>query len=346
MIAYFPCSVQARNSDCMYHILPCLPRHIILCTDVDPAYDVVTPEAGNYKYLRKATNKAAVNMKANPQTLIMALYHETYDRVTRILGKYRAHDFRDIITTAKAVITVGHGDARALNSADTVADVLDVLCVDDNWKDTRLLKEIVKYLPKDARTTVAISLLDRYNSYLYVYERGVPVQDLLTKEASAPDMTKARVAVTVANDMSQFTCRDYRELVDLLLYNSWQCPHDEDIVDVQTGSTTVVFLIDKAFTGNIIQYSATASSLWAFQELRVTRVRVGNFDLNVVQLLTQHFKEALRGGLTGSMDFVGAIKVCGVCELLNLLARSTMQPLMNRGLPLVFFALIISSSGL
>ena len=278
---------------------------------MDPAYDVETPEAGDYKYLRKATKKAAMNLKANQQTLIMALYHDTYDRVTRILANYRAQDFSGIMATARTAIILGHGDKRALNTADTVADVLYVLHADENWKDTQLLKEIVKYLPKDARTTVAISLLDRYNSYLYVYEKDVSVQDLLTKDVSAPDMTKARVEVTVATDMSEFTCKDYMELVDLLLYNSWQCPRDEDIFDVQTGSTTLVFLLDKAFMGNIIQYSATASSLWAFQELRVTRVRVGDFDLNVIQLLTQHFKEALRGGLTGSMDFMGAIKVCG-----------------------------------
>ena len=100
-------------------------------------------------------------------------------------------------------------------------------------------------------------------------------------------------------------------MLHMLLHICWQCPHDEDIVGVKPGSTTVVFLIDK----NIIQYSLTANSLWAFQELRVTRVRVGAFELNVVQLLTQHFKEALRNGLTSGMDFVGATKVCGSCEL-------------------------------
>ena len=303
--------VQASNSDCMYHRLPSLLWYIILYTDVDPAYDVETPEMGNYKYLMKATKKAAMNKKANPQTLIMALYHDTYDRVTRILANYRAQDFSGIMAAARAVIILRRGDVTALITAGTVADVLSMLHVDENWKCTRFLKEIVNYLPKDARTTVAIRLLDRYNLYLYVYEKGVSVQDLLTKDVSAPDVTKARVEVTVDTDMSDFTCRDYMELVDLLLYNSWQCPHDEDIVDVQTGSTTVVFLIDKAFMGNIIQYSAAASSLWAFQELRVTRVRVGDFDLNVVELLIQHFKEALRSGLTSSIDFVGAIKVCG-----------------------------------
>ena len=111
-------------------------------------------------------------------------------------------------------------------------------------------------------------------------------------------------------------------MLHLLLHICWQCPHDKDIVGFEPGSTTVVFLIDRTFMENIFQYSLTANSLWAFQELRVTRVRVGAFELNVVQLLTQHFKEALRSGLTSDMDFVGATKVCGSCELLILLFAS------------------------
>ena len=93
---------------------------------------------------------------------------------------------------------------------------------------------------------------------------------------------------------------------------------------IEQGSTTVVFLIDKAFTENIIHSSRKVSSLWAFQELYVTRVSFGDFELNVVQLLTQQFKEALHSGVTGSMDFVGATTVRGSCcdhEFLGILAR-------------------------
>ena len=122
-------------------------------------------------------------------------------------------------------------------------------------------------------------------------------------------------STAVAKKITGYAAKDCQEMLHELLHICWHCPRDEDIVDVKPGSTTVVLLIDKAF---IIQYSATASSLWAYQEFRVTRVRVGAFELNVVQLLTQHFKEALRSGLTGGMDFVGATKVCGSCELLVL----------------------------
>ena len=92
----------------------------------------------------------------------------------------------------------------------------------------------------------------------------------------------------------------------------------------------VVFRIDKDFTENINPSSCKVSSLWAFQELRVTRVCFGAFELNVVQLLTKHFKEALHSRLTGGMDFVGATKVCGRCELLILLFVSSCNvPLHN-----------------
>ena len=144
------------------------------------------------------------------------------------------------------------------------------------------------------------------------------MQELPTSDVAVPEGTRARVEITVAKKITEYTSKDCKVMLHMLLHICWQCPYDEDIVGFKPGSTTVVFLIDK----NIIQYSLTANSLWAFQELRVTRVRVGAFELNVVQLLTLHFKEALRSGLTSGMDFVGATKVCGSCELLILLFAS------------------------
>ena len=280
---------------------------------VHPAYDVETLEVGDYKYLRKAIQNARKNKKTNPHMVMKALYHHTYHRVVNITANYGAQYFRDIMVVARTAIRLRlvKGDIRALENANTVADVLDVLHDDEDWKDTGLLEEIVDYLPEDARA-VAVSLLDRYNSYLKVFEEELPVQDLPTSDVAVPEVFRARVEITVAKKITEYTSKDCKVMLHALLHICWQCPHDEDIVDVKSGSTTVVFLIDKAFTENIIQYSLTANSLWAFQELRVTRVRVGAFELNVVQLLTLHFKEALCSGLTGGMDFVGATKVCGI----------------------------------
>ena len=304
-------------------------EHLILCADckavvtVHPAFDIETLDVGDYKYLRKAIQNATKNKKTNPHRVMKTLYHHTYHRVVNITANYGAQCFRDIMVVAKTSIQLGlvKSDIMALSTADTVADVLEVLHDDEDWKDTRLLEEIVNYLPEDARV-VAVSLLDRYNSYLKVFEEELPVHELPTSEAAVPEGTRTRVEITVAKKITEYTSNDCKVMLHELLHICWQCPHDEDIVDVNSGSTTVVFLIDKAFTENIIQYSLTANSLWAFQELRVTRVRIGAFELNVVQLLTQHFKEALRGGLIGGMDFVGAIKVCGGCELLILLFAS------------------------
>ena len=282
---------------------------------VDPAYDVETLEERDYKYLRKAIQNARKKKKTNPHMVMKALYHNTYHRVVNITADYEAQRFRDIMVVARTAMRfeLVKGDARALNNADTVADVLNAL--DEDWKDTGLLEQIVNYLPEDARV-VAVGLLDRYYSYLKVFEEELPVQELPTSDAAVPEGTRARVEITVAKKITEYTFKDCKEMLQELLHICWHCPHDEDIVDVKPSSTTVVFLIDKAFTKIIIQYSATARSLWAFQEFRVTRVRVGAFELNVVQLLTQQFKEALCSGLTGGMDFVGAKKVCGSCELL------------------------------
>ena len=298
---------------------------------VDPAYNVETLEEGDYKYLRRTIQNARKNKKTNPHRVMKTLYHNTYHRVVNITANYGAQSFRDIMVVARTAITMGlaKGDIRALNNANTVADVLDVLHDDEDWKDTGLLEQIVNYLPENARA-VAVSLLDRYNSYLKVFEEELPVQELPTSDVAIPEGTRARVEITVAKKITEYTFKDCKEMLQELLHICWQCPHDEDIVDAKCSSTTVVLLIDKAFTKNIIQYSATARSLWAYQEFSVTRVQVGDFDLNVVQLLTKHFKEALRSGLTGSMDFVGATKVCSGCELLILMfASSCNVPLHN-----------------
>ena len=311
-------------------------EHLILCTDckavvtVHPAYDVETLEVGDYKYLRKAIQNATRNKKTNPHRVMKTLYHHTYHRVVNITADYGAQCFRDIMVVARTAIILAlvERDIRALDTANTVADVLDVLHDDEDWKDTGLLEEIVNYLPEDARM-VAVSLLDRYNSYLKVFEEERPVQDLPTSDAAVPEGIRARVEITVAKKITEYTSKDCKVMLHMLLHICWQCPHDEEIVGAYSGSTTVVFLIDKAFMGNIIQYSLTARSLWAFQELRVTRVLVGAFELNVVQLLTQHFKDALRSGLTGSMDFVGATKVRGSYELLILLIASPCNVLLH-----------------
>ena len=271
-------------------------------------------ERRDCEYLRKAIREAAKNRKPVPCTLMKALYLHTYVRVASILEKAGAQYIRDIVRTAQIAIGQGlaEGDAKAFTTTITVADVLDVLEPSMKWDNTDLLEEIVDCLPEEARA-LAMSLLNRYNLYLDVYDDVVRVRDSLTKDVAAPEATKARipVEVTVAKDLSEFTRKDCKDMLCLLLCNSWKIPHNKImVVEARSGdSTTVVFLIDQAVMGNIIQNSVEASALWAFQELSVTRIQIGVFELNVVQLLTRHFKKALHSGLTGDMDFVGATKV-------------------------------------
>ena len=278
---------------------------------VQPVYEV---EGCDRRWLRKAIKEAAKNRKPEPDKLIKTLYLHTYTCVAKILEKHEAEYIRDMVRTARAAIQLGvaEGDAEALTSPLTVADVLCGLGIPKKWDDTEPLEKIVNCLPEEAKI-LARSLVDRYNLYLDVYDEIVRVQDSLTKDVAEATKEQIPIEVTVAKDLSEFTRKDCKEMLRLLLLISWNIPHNKSICTEarSVSSTTVVFLIDKAFIGNMIQGSVEASSLWAFQELGVTKVVIGVFELNVVQLLAQHFKEALRSGLTGNMDFVGAIKVCG-----------------------------------
>ena len=276
---------------------------------VHPAYDV---EDADRRYLKKAIRTVAKNKKLDTLKLKRDLYRHTYYSVERILDANPQH-FRHMVRAAE-LATEDEEDERRLSTACTVEELLDTLRIKTKWADTERLVEIVLCLPKEPRT-LAMSLLKRYEGYLEVYDNLVPAQDSLQMQLAVPEGTKPQVPVevTVKKRLDEFMNKDCKDIVNLLLHNSYKIPRINIMVaDIQPG-TTVVFLIDKAFTENIIHSSRKVSPLWAFQELRVTRVRFGDFELNVVQLLTQHFKEALRSGLTGSMDFVGATKVRGSC---------------------------------
>ena len=286
---------------------------------VHPAYDV--EEADRY-YLKKAIMTVAKNKKLDTLKLMRDLYRHTYYSVERILDANPQH-FRHMVRAAE-LATEDEEDERRLSTACTVEELLDTLCIKTKLENTDLLAEIVLSLPEEPRT-LAMSLLKRYEGYLEVYDNLVPAQDSLQMQLAVPEGTKPQVPVevTVKKRLDEFMNKDCKDIVNLLLHNSYKIPRIKIMVaDIPPGSTTVVFLIDKAFTENIIHSSRKVSPLWAFQELRVTRVRFGDFELNVVQMLTQHFMEALRSGLIGSMDFVGATKVCGSYELLILLFSS------------------------
>ena len=299
------------------HTLP-INVQFILCIDrkavvpfVHPAYDV---EEADRFYLTKAIMTLAKGEKL--LKLKKDLYRHTYYNVERILEANAQH-FKHMVRAAK-LATEDEENARALTTACTVDELLDTLCIKTKLENTELLAEIVLSLPEEPRT-LAMSLLKRYEGYLEVYDNLVPAQDCLQKQLAVPEGTKSQVPVevTVTKCLTEFMNKDCKDIVNVLLHNSYKIPCiNVRASAVEPGSTTVVFLIDKAFTENIIHSSRKVSPLWAFQELRVTRVRVGDFELNVVQLLTQHFKEALRSGLTGSMDFVGATKVRGSCLII------------------------------
>ena len=278
-----------------------------------PEYDV---EEIDRRCLRKAIKEVANDKKPNSHELMERLYHNTYLRVERIIKDNGQEHFEDMMRAAQVAIKE-EKDRRALSTTRGVVELLDTLHVKSRWENTDLLEYIVDCLPERPRTLSA-SLLERYNSLLNVFNREVSMQDSIAMEVAEPEVTRAQihVEITVANNLRDFFRMECCEMLYLIVHQPWRIPCiNVKVTAIKPGSTTVVLRIDEAFMENIIRYSVEASALWAFQELRVTRVRVGAFELNVVQLLTQHFKEALHSGLTSGMDFVGAVKVCGICEL-------------------------------
>ena len=102
---------------------------------------------------------------------------------------------------------------------------------------------------------MARSLLKRYDGYLEVYENLVPAQDSLQKQLAVPEVTKPQVPVDVkvSKCLAEFMNKDCKDIVNLLLHNSYKIPRIKIMAtDVKTGCNTVVFLIDKGFKENII----------------------------------------------------------------------------------------------
>ena len=317
---------------CKHNNIHCPLRNVlyILSTDCKAVVPVVPldydVEVNDHHYLEKAMKKACKNREQDPRVLMKALYANTFDCVEDILVRNEQHS-ESIVRAARTTIRLqlAEGDAKALTTTLTVSELLEKLCISTKWDDTFLLERIVGCLPKEAKT-LAMSLLDRYDSYLDVYDEAVKVKDSLKNATASPELTKAHipVEVTLAKDVSETTLKDCKEMLAQLLCKAFKIPRTSiTATEARSGSTTIICIVDKAFMMNVVKYSGEASALWAYQELSVTRIQIpGLFEVNVSQLLTQYFMEALRSGLTGDMDFVGATKVCGSCELLVLLFAS------------------------
>ena len=275
----------------------------------------------DYQYLQKALKKAR-KRKLDPCKLIKKLYTNTYVLVADILERNGQHS-KNIVRAVRTDIELqnAEGDANVLTSTCTVTEVLEKLSISLKWDDTDILERMVCFLPEEARIT-AVRLLQRYSWYLDMYDEAIELKDSLKNIAALPEGTEAKVSVevTVDKDFSNFTKKDCKELFTMLLCKAWKVPRNKiTVTGVWSGdSTTVAFSISQVYRQNIL-YSFEESTLWFFQELSITRVRIPGadlFEVNVSQLLAQRFRQAIRIGLTGNMDFVGATKVRGICEVL------------------------------
>ena len=272
---------------------------------VPPEYDV---EEMDFSYLQKAMKK-----EPDALTLIKSLYLNTYICLTEILMRnWQNLDY--MVTAAQLAIglELAKGDAEALTKIHTMRELLSNKDISTKWQNTDLLERMVLGLPKEEQK-LALSLLERYGVYLEVYDKVVKLKNSLeAPEQEVED--QMRVEVTLAKDFSQYSRKDCQKMLTQLLHKAFKIPQDKImVVAARSGnSTTVVVAMDKAFLQNIVQHLFEVNTLWAFQELEVTRLRIpGVFKLSVSQLLTESFKEALHSGLTSGTDFIGITKVCG-----------------------------------
>ena len=280
---------------------------------VAPDIDVETRDRRSL--CRAMTNTAKRRKTLDPCMLIKALYVNTFVLVADILERNQQHSRMMVRAVWTAIQNeLAEGDVEGLTMTLTVTELLEKLCISKKWDDTCLLEWMVEYLPEEART-LALSLLKRYDLYLDVYDKAVRLNDSLKQDADAPEVVaepEVQVEVTLAKDLTEFTRKDCKEMLFLLLCKAFKIPQSKiKVTEARSGdSTTVVCLINKAFSQNIVRYLYEASTFWAFQELGVTRIRFPSLlEVNVLQLLSQCFKEALRSGLIDGMDFVGATKV-------------------------------------
>ena len=262
------------------------------------------------RYVRRALRQAQYQ-KLEHTKVIKDLYENTYLSISYILERNWLHQERMVRTAQVAM----HGE-NIIPDGLTVKELLGELCIWKKWENTDLLFKIVNSLPEDEKS-LALVLLDRYESYLLFYNKAVSLKNSPMKDAAASEVTdaQAQLEITVAKDLDEISRMDCEEMVLLLLSKACKIPRSKikAIAFWSSNSATIAFVISKSFMQNVLKYLFEGNSMWAFKELGVIRVRIPSlFEVDVSELLTLHFKEALRSGLTGEMDFVAATKVCVV----------------------------------
>ena len=293
-----------------------------LTSPVSPEYDVEDVR----RYVKRALRQAQYQ-ELKHSKVIKDLYHNTYMRIFDILERNRLHQERMVRAAQVAIqLELGEDEENIIPDGLTVKELLDKLCISKMWDNTDLLCKIVNFLPEDEKS-LALVLLERYEMYLLFYNIAVKLKHSPIEVAAASEVTdaQAQLEVTVAKDLDEISRMDCEEMVLLLFSKACKIPPYKIKARAfwPGNSATIAFVINKSFMQNILKYLFEGNSMWAFKELGVIRVRIPSlFEVDVSELLTRHFKEALRSGLTGDMDFVAATKVCGSCELLVLVFAS------------------------
>lgn len=258
--------------------------------------------------------RAARRKKLDPCNVIKSLYHNTYMWVSGILVQEK-HCFPDLIRAAKSIKSLDlekvYVSKLNFEEVKDVSDLLDILSLSAQWDDTGLLHDLIVPLPEEIRQQIKV-LLARYDAYLDVYERVTevvhhPIEGKVASQYQVP------LEVTSSQDFNDFTKKDCRTILELLLKLAFQIPKGAvEVNGAHSGnSTTVSFLVNKAFTQSIMLKTCTDPlTLWIFLELCITKVRIPDlFEVNVSRLLSLQLTKALRSGLDGGTNFIGVTTV-------------------------------------
>ena len=279
------------------------------------AVSIATPnlpdvEEIDYRCLEQVISTAE-RKKLDPCRIMKSLYYNTYLRVSRILVDELCCE--DMKRVARTLITMGlaEADKSELEGAKCIHQLLEVLSIPTLWHDTELLNKLIVELPEE-KWRQADELLQRYGLYLKVYFGCTKVIDHPVESKVASE-TQVTLEITSVVDFNEFSEKDCRDILALLLNVAYQIPKPAVAVNgaCSDNSTTVSFLVNKAFIQSIMLKTCTDPlTLWVFLELHISRVRIpGLFEVNVVRLLNLQLATALRSGLNGGADFFGVTTV-------------------------------------
>lgn len=275
------------------------------------APDLLDVEYIDRRYLEQ-TFKNAETKQLNPLRIMKFLYYHTFNHVASLL-EHEQHYFADMKRAAGHLIDLSlvEVDMSTFMGVKSINQLLKALSISAQWNDIEVFHELIIHLPEEKRMQVQ-TLLERYDLYLQVYYSCIKVADNPT-ESKSPSKSQITLEVTSLQEFNECSEKDCKDILRLLLNMAFKIPKGAAaVIGARPGnSTTVLFLVNKAFAQSIMLKTCTDPlTLWIFLELHIIRVRIPElFEVNITNLVSLQLVTALRNGLIGGVDFIAVTTV-------------------------------------